>query len=271
MVFAHNGLIHRFITTIAAVEFTRPGFDEETLFEKESYLTHLFRVYYLGFGERVLGQIFRPIFEAIVKAGDLGLKEGTLRDSAVIDLVNKVVDLVVQGMEMIPVQFKHMCSVLKSITATALRSRRAVFNCISAFLFKYGFQIALSGKTVSDMELSAGDQAVCESFGSVFRMIFGLRDTNGKLGESPALAEAILSRYDEIYNSVMDVAVVKEEVAYPKRTDEICKGAIKRILERISGAREAFVRRYIDYYENDFGNSASCFAVAELISRMFLD
>jgi hypothetical protein len=123
-VFADAGLVHRFVSTMCAIEFMRPGLSEKTLLQSNTHLIFLFRCYFQRFRQPFFEKVVKPIIARVVAAGDLGLKDGNVRQvGPVRQLLVWTIDTLVKGRSHLPDPFLHIGGLLSSYTATVFRTR----------------------------------------------------------------------------------------------------------------------------------------------------
>lgn len=270
-IFSNEGLVHQFLTTVVATEFKQSALTENTILRGNSHLTSLFKVYNELFGQEFYKKILRPIIDRVDEAGNLGIKEQKTENiTLVYELLNFAIDTFLSGQKYISPQFRHMASVLKTMTITLLRTKHAVFNALSNFVcLRYTTAIVTNpaefdrdGKQTKDMT------GISVPFAQLLQIPFNLQPLTERYGYLGDFNEKIIDRYEEIYNFVIAVADINEKVEYPKPSKEELHKAIERLLKNISETKEAFLRRFKDFSENDFANHAS-FAISDLISKLY--
>ncbi|OHT10016.1 GTPase-activator protein [Tritrichomonas foetus] len=271
-IFAYHGLVHRFLMASCSLEFAQPNLTENTVLRSNSHVTYLFKVYYKKFGRKFFDNIIRPIIDKIDEVGPLGIKnEDKSKSDDVSELLNWVIDKFLSGAEYIPNEFRHMACVLKSVTATMLRSRHAVFNALSSFLcLRFSTAIIADPLGFDEKGRPPKDlQNISIPFAQLLQLPFNLQPMSDRYTYLGSLNEQIIDRYEEIYNFVVAVAETKEQVNYEKPSKNEVEAAIRRLLGIINESRSHFIAKYTEYYENDTDHTASAFAMSEFISRLF--
>jgi hypothetical protein len=271
-VFADAGLVHRFVSTMCAIEFTRPGLSETTLLQSNSHLIFLFRCFFQRFGRPLFERVIRPIIARVVEAGDLGLKDGTDPQVAPVgELLGQAIDALVAGRSQFPDPFLHIGALLSSYTATRFRTRRCVYSAVSNFLCSRFMCAAMTDPSLVDSSfvLHPTHAHVVVPFAQLLQVPFALQPLGERWGNLCALNGDLVGKFETIYNFVMSATVIDHPPSYAKPTSEEVQMALQRLLEKISAGREPFIRKYTDLYENDCDRTASSFAMADLIAKLF--
>jgi hypothetical protein len=271
-VFAEAGLVHRFVSTICATEFTRPNLSEDTLLQEDTQLIWLFRYYFQTFGRPFFDNVIRPMIMRIVNTGDLGIKERTTPEvQAVGELLVWAIDTVVKGRQYIPDAFVHVGALLSSYTATVFRTRKCVYDAVSDFLCVRFICETMADPSLVDptFVVTKPHMDIVAPFAELLEVPFRLELLGNKWGELILLNTELIGKYETIYNFVMSASVADRAPVYAKPSGDATDSALRRLLENISIARESFVRKYTDLYEKDCDKTASSFAMAELIAKLF--
>lgn len=270
-IFAKNDLVHRFLMAACALEFSKPNLDENQVLRSNSHVTWLFKVFYKKYGHDVYDNIIKPIIQKIEEKGPLNIKDqDTSHIQEVTDLLNSVIDTFLTGSQYIPKQFRHFASVLKSITATRLRTRHAVFNALSSFFCLRFSTAIIANPTDFDSDAKPKDVSnVLVPFAQLLQLPFNLQPFSERYFYLGDLKDKIIDRYEEIYNYVVTIADINEPVEYEKPSDDVVHKSIYKLMEILAGNRANFVAKYTELYENDNDHSASSYAMSDFITKIF--
>ncbi|OHT12924.1 GTPase-activator protein [Tritrichomonas foetus] len=271
-IFAYHDLIHRFVMTVCAFEFSQPDVTESNLLQHNSCVIFLFRVYYKKFGRLFFDNVLRPIIDKIDEVGPLGINsENSSKVDQVGELLNWVIDKFLTGSEYIPLEFRHITNVLKSVTATTLRSRRAVYNALSSFLcLRFSTAIIADPLGYDERGRQPVDmQKISVPFAQLLQLPLSLQPISERYNHLAKLDDQIIGRFEEIYNYVVSMSECFQPVFYDKPGKDDVIAAIKRIMGLLNSQRSQFVHRYRELYENDTDNTASAYAMSEFITKLF--
>ena len=271
-VFAYNGLVHRLLLTTCAMEFSEHKTGGIAPMQSKSFLTELFRVFYANFGKPYYEQVIMPISMKVTEAGELGIKDGrAMRQHEVGELLNNAITRLVNEERLIPLEFRHMASVLKSVTTTAFGTRRNVYNILSSFFYIRFVTAILADPNLfePDIALSPTHQQLVIPFAQLLQVPLGLDNITERYENAREVADMVVDRYTDIYNLAMRMAEIEQAPKYPAPTEDAVNKALLRIMEKLSASREAFISRYVDYYETDWDKSGVAFSLCELIRKMF--
>ncbi|KAH0787998.1 GTPase-activator protein [Histomonas meleagridis] len=273
-VFSYDKLVHRFISTVCAVEFAQPALTEGTVLRHNSHLTFLFQVYYDLFAGDFLNNILKPIINKIDDTGYLGIRENDIsKIKKVSKLLNWVLDKFVSGDKFITPQIRHMANVLRSQVSLVLKTKHAVFNALSSFfclrfsnaVISNPFYYEKKGRT--DIEI----HKISVQFTQLLQLPFNFQLISDRYEYLQELSEQIVDRFEDIYNFVIGISDFKvtEKVKYPKPRKKECDEAIKRLMGYASAGKELLVERYRKLYDGEEQRAAASFAVSNLLSKMF--
>ena len=242
------------------------------MLQEKSCLTFLFKVYYNRFGTKFFEQILSPIIDKVMEVGDLGIKEDpTRKQPEIADLMNWSLDKILSGEMVIPNEFKHVCSVLKSCATTTLRTRRAVFKALSSFLCLKFMTMVIADPSLFDptTQMTHMRQVAVVPFAQMLQVPLSLHEIADRYPGTDTLSNLIVDRYEDIYNFVLGAAHLDQPVLYAAPSEAACNQALMRLMETLSTAREEFMDRYVDVYENDWDQSGASFAMSDFIAKMF--
>jgi hypothetical protein len=265
-IFAGWGNVHRLVSTVCALHFAKRSV---TGAPDRSHLNALIRFYFQTFGKRLQGQVVRPIVNRIMEMGDLGLKHGERVDvEGVRELLVMALRRILGALELIPNQIRHLAAVLRSYATIYFRGRRHVFEALSDFFYKRFVcaSIADSGGSAPDFA------ALSDLLGPFVRLLqipLSLELLDNEYRELVNLNDTMIGAFENIYNFVLSAATIDHPAAYERTSQEAMANASKRLLERISQSKTAFIRKYADLSDGHQEKTAAAFAMSDFISKLF--
>lgn len=269
-IFSYHNLVHRFLMASCALEFSSSNLDENNVLRSNSHVTLLFKVYYKRYGRVLFDNILKPIINKINEYGPLNIKEeDTSKIGQVEELLNWVIEKFLTGGPFISDEFRHMASVLKTITATRLRSKHAVFNALSSFFCLRFSTAIIADPNGYDSTIDPTVTATTVPFAQLLQLPFNLQPMTERYNYLGKLNEKIIDRYEEIYNYVLTIADIDHPVEYRKPSHDEVVTSIKKVMEMLNQNRPQFVMKYTELYENDSDHSASSFAMSDFITKLF--
>ena len=292
-IFASKGLVHRLISTIVAVEFAHPDQAEATMvLRNNSHLTFLFKFFTKKYGLSYFVAIIKPLIQEIIDSGDLGYKlsenaSEEERQQALLKiraLLNTGIDKVLSSLNYVPSQFRHLASILRSMTAITIRTKHAVFNALSSFFFlRYFTPSIVSPKNVDpgyEFNFPAGNLITPKNtilpYSQLIQAVFNMQPiSTEKFPHLAKLNDEVATRYNELYNFLMAISEYEKPIAeYEKTTDENADKAIKWIIVQIGSdpkARKAFIQRVKDLSEKEDEKTSVSFMLAHILAQCFSD
>ena len=191
------------------------------------------------------------------------------KDDIMEELLNWVIEKFLTGGPFISDEFRHMASVIKTITATRLRSKHAVFNALSSFFCLRFSTAIIADPNGYDSTIDPTVTATTVPFAQLLQLPFNLQPMTERYNYLGKLNEKIIDRYEEIYNYVLTIADIDHPVEYRKPSHDEVVTAIKKVMEMLNQNRPQFVMKYTELYENDSDHSASSFAMSDFITKLF--
>jgi len=281
-IFASRGLINRLISTIVAVEFSHPGDLNETMVLRgNSHLTCLFKLFATKFAKDYFYKVIKPIIDKVVESGDINItppkdeSQYAAAQERVKDLLFFGIDKVLASASEIPPQFKHIASLLKICTSLVLRSKHAVFNALSSFMFLRFFTPAIVApqNVVPEEKTAPNAKVTTVPFSRLIQLPFNLQQIPiDKYPHLKKLNEELYNKYADIYNFAMDIAEYDKAAKYDKTTDEEALQASKALLITISkekNQRNTFIRRIKDLSEKEDEKSSVSFLFGNILAQCF--
>lgn len=269
-VFAFNGLVHRLLLTTCGMDFAENKTGGGLAQSK--FMTELFRVFYAKFGKPYYEQVIMPISIKVTDAGELGIKDGVrMKQSEVGELLNNAITRLLNEERLIPAEFRHVASVLKSVTATAATTRQNVFSVLSSFFYLRFVTAVLADPQFfePDVPISETHQQLVIPFAQLLQVPLGLESISERYSNATEIADTVIDRYPEIYHLVLSMAEIEEMPVYNVPSEDELNKALLRLMDKLNGSREAFITRYVDFYETDWDKSAVSYTLCELITKMF--
>ena len=168
---------------------------------------------------------------------------------------------------------RHMAFVLKSVTATVLRSRHAVFNALSSFLCLRFTNAVITDPQAFDptMPTPVNLATINIPFATLLQIPFNLQPLTDRYSKLSSISDKIITRYEEIYNFVLDSAKVEEDkgVHYERPPKEDVEKGVINILKEIAPNKDKFMRRYMELYQSESEKSGATFAMSQFIYQLF--
>lgn len=281
-IFSSKGLIHRMISTIISSEFSHPGDLTETMVLRgNSHLTCLFKFFAMKFAKDYYDNVIRPVTEEIVAQGDIGIikpedeKDWDAAQNRVRTLLNSVLNRLLASGPFIPAQFHHIGSLLKNITATVLRTKHAVYNALSSFMFLRFFTPALvtPGNVIKDAKPDPNAKKTTIPFSQLIQQPFNFQQfSTPKYDHLKQLNEEIMNRYAEIYNFAMEVAEYDRPAEYEQCSEKEADEATLWLLQTIANnpaSRKEFIKRVKEFRETEDEKTSVSFMMAIILQQCF--
>lgn len=271
-VFSSNGLVHRFISTVATTEFSSENITEGTVLRRNSHLTFLFKVYYNLFSSDFYNNVLTPIIHKVAETGDLGIKEKDSSKKNIIgDLIDWVLDVYLNSYGQISPQFHHFAAVLQNAVFLVLQSKHSVFNVLSSFMcLRYSNAILADPSHYKGLNIPEDQlRNISIQFAQLLQSIFNLQLISERYEYLTDINEKIITRYEDIYNFVISIANFNKEVVYPKFSDSEKRESLINLMICVSKNHKAFNQRYKNLYDNGTTKSASVLAMSNLFIKMF--
>ena len=193
------------------------------------------------------------------------------------------------SLNQIPPQFKHMASILRSMTAITLRSKHAVYNGLSGFFFLRFFTPALVAPEDIDPKFKytipnqsePDDQTIKKTravttipFSQIIQLPFNLQPILfEKFPRLIDLNKELVHKYSQLYNFLMAMSEYDKPTAeYEKPSDEEADEAVTWILHEIGKseqARKQFIKGVNDLYEKEDEKTSVSFMLAYILHQCF--
>lgn len=268
-VFASQHLVHRLISTSISYELTATSVTESTILRSNTQLTFLFKIYYEMFGRPFYEHAIKPIRQMVVSKGMLGIKNpeaGPPED--VLDMVNRVLNIIFEGAPYVTPQIRHLAAVLLNGASTILRTRRGVYNALSSLLF-LRFTSAMITDPSKFEEFDVNDNKYTILCSTLMQQIFSLQFIGEKFQHLSGIGTTILDRYGEIIDFTYKVADFHEIPEYDVPSDAEVHDSLVTLLRIVSQSRENFIQQFTEIYENDVDRTGPAFAISNFLSHLF--
>ncbi|EAX88543.1 GTPase-activator protein, putative [Trichomonas vaginalis G3] len=280
-IFSSKNLVHRFICTVVSSEFSHPGDLTETMVLRgNSHLTCLFKYFASKFAKDYYERVIKPVTDEVVSQGNVGIikpedeNEWPEKQEKVAKLLNSVLDKLLSSGPYIPAQFHHLASILKICTAVVLRSKHAVYNALSSFMYLRFFTPAIvtPGNVIKDARPVPEFKTTTLPFSQLVQLPLNFQQFSmPKYEHLKKLNEDIMNRYAEIYNFTMEIAEYDRQAAYEQATDKEAFDATLWIVEHIakSNSKKEFFKRVNEFREKEDEKTSVSFMLAAILANCF--
>ena len=289
-IFASQGLVHRYISTVVSTEFTHPE-QESMVLRSNSHLTYLFKFFTVKYGLNYFRTIVMPLIKEVIEKGDIGYKvtDKTSEEdrqqalAKIRTLLNNGIDKVLTSLPYVPSQFRHLASILRSMTAITLRTKHSVFNALSSFFFLRYFTPAIVTPTSVDpsyeFDWPSGKNCLSTTlvpYSQLIQAIFNMQPISiEKFPHLTKLNDEAATRYHELYNFLMALSEYDKPTAeYEKPSDDDANKAVEWLIQQIASEpqrRKAFIHRIIDLSEKEDEKTSVSFMLAQILAQCFVD
>lgn len=266
-IFAYAGKVNQFLITLVTSEFGKSAVTRDQILRGNSHLTNLFKVYYKRYGIQYYNSFFKNIIKYIDDNYQINLtKLDTCDINACKKVIFKVIDDIVHSSSNIPIEMRHLASILRACAIHKFNSKQAAFNTLNGFFWLRFLSSMLANPSSVDPSIKIEHLDALVAISKILTRIFNLQQFDGNYERFnvlnpemnktifPQLINFILSTAD--FEALLDgdVSYTTEEPTtdqgvqpppfYKRPTKEILKEELNFILQTISNASKEFKTKY---------------------------
>ncbi|KAH0788685.1 GTPase-activator protein [Histomonas meleagridis] len=247
-IFSHAGLVNTLLTVMVGHEFEIDALTPTTVLRGNSHLTSMFKVFYKRFGRQYFESVLKEIALRVDSKGDLGMKDpSNMKMDEIHELLFWTLHKIIGSGKFIPIQIRHMASILKHISGSKFNQKQATFNTLSGFFcLRFITAIMASPQTFDEtLDLKNPIPNVFIPFSQLIQMPFNMMPLSGRYAEMSAWDDELYNDiFPNLMNFVFSVAELNEQPKYEPPKPEELRQALEYVLERISINSVKFKERY---------------------------
>lgn len=273
-IFAYAGKVNQFLITLVTSEFSKNAVTRDQILRGNSHLTNLFKVYYKRYGIRYYNSFFKNIIKYIDKNHQINLKQlDTCDIEACTTVIFKVINKVVHSSLHIPIEMRHLASILRACAIHKFNSKQAAFNTLNGFFWLRFLSSMLANPSSVDPSIQLEHRDSLVAISKLLTRVFNLQTFDGNYERFsvlnnemnkvifPQLINFILSIADfealldggpsytttegANLNNGMNESIQGFQPPFYKRPDkETLKKELNFVLQTISNASKEFKNKY---------------------------
>lgn len=179
-IFAYAGKVNQFLITIVTSEFSKNVVTRDQILRGNSHLTNLFKVYYKRYGIRYYNSFFKDIIKYIDDNHQINLtKLDTCDINACAEVIFNVIDKVVHSSEYVPIEMRHLASILKACAILKFNSKQAAFNTLNGFFWLRFSSSMLANPSSVDPSIQLKHREALIAISKILTRIFNLQPFDG--------------------------------------------------------------------------------------------
>jgi hypothetical protein len=231
------------------LEFDSEGLHATTVLRANSHLTNMFKVFVVRFGEEYFRSTVSKLMDFIIGAGDLNLRGVDHCDRHKVQkLVMASVKAVMRSAPLMPVQLRHMGSVLRTFAGVRFNRRQPMFNTLSGF-----FYLRFLTGAMMDMSLFEGyappspvvQATVLIPFAQLLQLPLNMNVYSGRYDLFEDWNHHLIKHvFPELLTVTWSLADLEEAPEYPAPDEVTVQRAVGVLLDCMVKNREAFETRY---------------------------
>jgi len=230
--YAKSKMIHSFISVVCSIVFSSSPKDPSQLFKTETYLTHIFDIFYQEYGKDYYNQIIEPMFSSFDQNGSFSLNgsDPGIPLTHYQNTINTFFETIISSKDRIPTQFRHLSSIIKLSSGMRYSKHVGIYHAIAGFFFS-GFIFNKKNNKVNHNKLLK----------SALKKVSRLKPFSEKHEALMPINATLDSLKLSIFKFVLTLSEMKSEPVYSLSRDADQTQALYTIIEEASKRRLQYI------------------------------
>ena len=266
--YSKHDMINSFLTVLIGMEFNNFPKLSSKLFKKESYITKLFEIIFQTYGKEYFSQVLKPLFLSIDKDQVPSFSSETANPKIFSDLINQFITTLISKSNLIPLQFRHICSIFKIVSGLTYRKMSGIYHSISNF-FLINFIITLMNnpnKYNFDFLPLHSISTFLGPFSKILKIIFKFKEFSSNFNYLISLNSELLELKQNLFEFIISLSEINEKPNYIYNKNSQTE-YINIIIEEISKERFNFIQNIKEEY-NTQAKSPLSFSINNFLSYL---
>jgi hypothetical protein len=250
-VFTHAGKIDQFLATLVGLEFSKEELERTTVVRGNSHLTNLFKEFFRRYGRGFHDRFLTRIVRYIEETGNIGLLDpDTAKKDRAETVLFTVLKLILATSSAIPLEIRHLASILKAAATTRFNDKQATYNTLAGF-----FCLRFVTATIADPGIFAKEPpttvtddilTVLMPFSTLLQTPINLIPLEGRMEAFAGFNKRLEKHvWPKLVDFILSVADLPEKPTYKPPSEKRLLKSLSLILAKLSQRFGPFRDQYV--------------------------
>lgn len=225
-IFAYAGKVNQFLITMVTSEFSKNAVTRDQILRGNSHLTNLFKVFYKRYGIQYYNSFFKNIIKFIDKNHEINLKQLDTCDIKVCsEVIFKVINKIFHSSLYVPIEMRHLASILKECAIHKFNSKQAAFNTLNGFFWLRFLSSMIANPNSVDPTIQIQHRDALVAFSKLLTRVFNLQPFDGNYERFSVLNNEMNKViFPQLINFILSIAdfecLLSDDVSYVTHKNE---------------------------------------------------